>query len=396
MQSESENNNTIPTADNKDLGMLDQENVGECEKRCKRPCMDIATDRETTEMAMDSCDMLGVEYIGMCVPTAPYGVIDTESDTFFMEGQDSAWQMDGIAMGLGTVADVPLDPVAPDQFHPHTVPYFAPAHQHGQDGNNNQEEEPHRPREPFAAVNYPGPMVQNDGSHSWLDDLPATLDFLASRAAAQPGPVDHEQWASPGILPMGMSSEDLIYMSQEDMDSIMDFAETSPVHMSHFGLALVTPPTSEEDDDGDIPFADVPIFSIETEEESHDQYQCPTSPPEEENEDDDGNEWDETYKGIPLETRNMSFCTLLVLNPSFADLVTMQWPEVLDMCGTQMRCGAVFAAFPTIRGLATMFNLRLASDKDDEQRQEAKQEGDDYTPAADADIEDNDVDTPRV
>ncbi|KAK8076282.1 hypothetical protein PG994_003554 [Apiospora phragmitis] len=166
--------NDTPPMDTMDLEMFDTETIGECDKRCKKPCMNIATDRETYDMALESCDMLGLDYMGMPVLIALYpdmGVFlqhQVAPQKFHQLIEPSTCEMDLVEeAGVDMTTSVLLGPVAPDYFYPHAGLVFPPTQQ-GQD--EGQDEEFHRPREPCAAIDYPPPVVLGDGPPAWYGE----------------------------------------------------------------------------------------------------------------------------------------------------------------------------------------------------------------------------------
>ncbi|KAK8123699.1 hypothetical protein PG999_003617 [Apiospora kogelbergensis] len=344
------------TENNEDIEVFDQSTILDCNERCKRGCLNFSNNHETLDMILESCDMLGVEYMGTQLPNAPDADMGNAS-SLLLEGP--AWQMNDVAMGLDGVADVPFEkPVRPDYSWPHGDLIIPPIEDHTQ-GNEQEQDEPHRPREPFAAVDYPQPFPQSKGSGPWYrETFPATPSIIASHMnhTNQQFGVDslltHEQCASPGISPMSMRPT--------HAETPVNFVEISSVYSDdNFQLSQGTSTSLN-----DIPWHDIPHPSVEV-----DGYDV----------------WDKTYDGIPVETHSMPFSTLLERNPSFADLVIMQWPEVLDLYNPQAPCYVIFAAFPTIRGLAAMFNLRFREEKVEDKDVEVKEE-------EDADSEDVDLD----
>ncbi|KAK7960683.1 hypothetical protein PG988_011897 [Apiospora saccharicola] len=165
-------------------------------------------------------------------------------------------------------------------------------------------------------------------------------------------PLDHEQWA---------------------------YAETSPMTTSHQHAGC---PLNPESFPGmgvtlGTPMSDSFPSTYQTVVE--DDPQNPST---------SGAEWedDATYRVIPPQARDMFFYTLLQLNDSFADLIYLQWPEVAEEYAFRP-CRDVFAEYPTIRGLATMFNLRLSEDEDADGEEDEEAEQESLSPATHAENE---------
>lgn len=352
---------------NRDFDLFGSAAAEECDKGCKKPCMDIIMD---PEIASDSCDMLDVNYVDMNDSIAQYQ--DTEVFLMRQEGsqqfqQDfpelsSTWEMDLVsALDEEIALDHFPDSVMPEYSYPHYHPFF-PLSQQIQD-----DDEPYRPREPFATVSYPQPIVaQDDYPPSWNEGLlpasngAAAIDQIDETSGVYYDPLDHEQWASPGVSPTSMS--------QQYAENPLDLE----VHFPEMEMTLGTPISDS-----------FPHNTYHHGEEG--RQQCP--PTSTSNQD---AEWDdnETYRGIPPQAKDMLFYTLLNLNDSFADLIYLQWLEVVEEFAFRP-CRDVFAEYPAIRGLATMFNLRMSEDEDADGEEEVEEQGS-YTPVTHAGNEEED------
>ncbi|KAK8022582.1 hypothetical protein PG993_013349 [Apiospora rasikravindrae] len=349
MQSENATKNAPLTNNNEDFSMFGTDTVRGCEKDYKHPCMNIFTD---CDMSLEGCDMLDLENMEMQLPFTPFPdtevfLLPQEAPQDFQQVIDaSTWEMDLIDAYDDMNMDLSESPIAPDYFWPHGGPFLPPTEQE-------QDEEPHRPREPFAAVGYPQPIVQSYGPPPWYGepcpfDEGIAMSHFEGSLWVNMDPLDHEEWASPGISPVSM---------EQDAVPEMNLTETLPAVVD-FGTPISSDP------------------GYDTGHHSERGHHNPASSKE------DAADWDNVpYQGIPPQVLCVPFATLLELNESFRDLIELQWPEVMEMYA-QLPCRDVFANFPTIRGLATMFNLRLPGGCEEDAEREEHKEGD-HAPAND-------------
>ncbi|KAK7937794.1 uncharacterized protein PG986_014662 [Apiospora aurea] len=354
MQPENATKDVVPTT-NEEISMLDTDTVGECDRNCKKHCMNAVTGQETYDMSLDSCDMSGLEDMETQLPIAPCPdmevfLLHDETPQDVQQPIDpSTWEMGLVEAYADMSMSAPVTPVAPDYVWPHGGPFLPPTEP---EQEPEQDEEPHRPREPFAAVDYPQPIVQSYGPPPWygepfLFDEGIDVSYAGEDQGASMDPLGHEQWASPGVSPMS-TEHDLV----SELSLTFDIG-TPTLSGSGYG-------TCHHSVDGDD--------------------QNPTSADEEDP------DWDNVpYQSIPAQVLCIPFATLLELNKSFRDLIELQWPEVIEMYA-QLPCRDVLASFPTIRGLATMFNLRLPDDteKDAEWEWEEEQKEEEDAPVEDA------------
>ncbi|KAK7909109.1 hypothetical protein PG985_014987 [Apiospora marii] len=359
MQPGNPTDDMFPT-NNQDFDMFGPAAAGECES-CKGPCTNVATDPETYDMAFESYDTLDMNLMGMHAPFALYsdaGVILINPEGHQQLQHDfpepSTWEMDLVsAFDEEMAISQFVDPFMPEYSNPHYGSFF-PLSQQGQD----VVETYYRPREPFAAADFPQPIVaQDDCPPSWHEGLfpesngATTIDQINESAGIYHDPLDHEQWASTGVSPGSMSQQyaELLLCPEEALPE-MEMTLGTPIldSFSHHD-------TYQHDAEG--------------------HQQClPTSTPTSTSNHDADWADDETYRGIPLQARDMSFCALLQLNDSFADLVYLQWREVAEE-HIWRPCRDIFADYPTIRGLATMFNLRMSEDEDADGEEEEEEQG---------------------
>ncbi|KAK8091698.1 hypothetical protein PG997_002059 [Apiospora hydei] len=319
MQPENATKDVVPT-NNEDFSMFDTDTAGECDKNCKKPCMNVVTGLETYDMSLDSCDMFGLEDMEMQLPIVPC----PDMEVFLLHDETpqdvqqlidpSTWEMDLVEAYADMSMSVPVTPVTPAFVWPHGGSFLPPT-----ESEQEQDEEPHRPREPFAAVDYPQPIVQSYEPPPWYGE-PFLFDegIDVSNAGKDQGvsmkPLDHEQWASPGISPMSMEQD-----AVPEMNLTVDLG-TLILSDSGYG-------TYHHSVDGD--------------------HQSPTSAGEEDA------DWDNVpYQGIPLQVLCTPVATLLELNKSFRDLIELQWPEVMEI----------------------MFNLRFPEDGEEDAEWEWEEE----------------------
>lgn len=362
-------------ANGQDFDMVDLVAAEDYEKRCKKPCMNVVTDHETYDMAFVSFDMLYMSYTGLQVPIAPYadmGALLTHQEVpqvFPQQFTDpSTWEMDLVsALDEDMVIRQSSDPVMAAYHYPHDGPFFPPSQQ------SQDEDLPYRPREPLGVVDFPAIITQLDFPPSrqgglFPDSNCPTIDpgqiGQSLEVYLDPLCQGHEQWESTGISPMTMSQECLgISLIPDDL--------LAPATVLTLGT----------------PISDTTVYGDASHRGVVEDHQNPSSTSAGQQHDAD---WDNdaTYRGIPPQARDMLFYTLLRLNDSFADLIYLQWLEVVENYAFRP-CRDVFAEYPTIRGLATMFNLRMSEDEDAPHGEEDEEEQVFYAPATHAD---NDVD----
>ncbi|KAK8108936.1 hypothetical protein PG984_014737 [Apiospora sp. TS-2023a] len=340
----------------------------DCDKKCKKPCMDIIADSETYYMDLESCDLPVFELPGdasahCAIPGHDVFLMNQEGPQEFQQGflEPSTWEMDLVsALDEDMVTSQPYEPAIPDYPYPNDD-IFLPFSQQSQN-----EDDLYRPREPFAAADCPQPGTQADYPPPWFGEMfpnsngATALDQIyESSEVVFDDPFGHEQWAYTETSPMTTSHQYAGF-------------PLNPETLPGMGVTLGTPMSDS--------FPDA--------------YQIVAEDPQ--NPSTSGAEWedDATYRGIPPQARDMFFYTLLQLNDSFADLVYLQWLEVAEEYAFRP-CRDVFAEYPTIRGLATMFNLRLSEDEDadGEEEEEEVAEQKSSSPATHAENEDGGCDS---